>query len=500
MKFLGLRLDEHDSNITYTDGTTVKYFKPERHHQVKHYGYNDLFGWIESSDVLDFKLTEIDGIALIMDVFRHPWLKKEDPKALFESIQIPFAPFKGLKCPIFRVDHHYAHSLSCWMVKDNSTTDFVLDGFGDLFRSCSIFKDNKMEDVYTLDTMYSFGKHLAQCGEFIGVLGVGDDAAGKLMALKAYGKRNQKFYDYISQFGLRDSKKIFDYKPFEKIVGSKIAAKYNFLDYLRTVHDYMEEAFPKFFLEHANPLDVITYSGGIAHNVCINTQLKKNFPKLIIPPHCNDEGLSLGAVEFLRQHFEQPKFDKKNFPFWQNDIAPQDFPSEKTIRDTAELLANGNIIGWYQGHGEIGPRALGNRSILMSPEIKDGKSIINDKVKHREDYRPFAASIKKNRTEEFFNWKGTSEYMKYSVKFKDKIFAPISHIDGTSRIQTVAPDQRYFYMLLTEFEKLTGLPMLLNTSLNDNGKPIAGKPSDALDLLKHSELDSLVIGNNIIKK
>ena len=500
MKFLGIRLDEHDSNITYTDGVNVKYFKPERNNQIKHFGYNNLSAWLEAEKILDFKLSEIDAIALVIDVFRHPWCKREDPEALYESITIPVEPFKDLKCPVYRVDHHYAHSLSCWPLKDNSATDFVLDGFGDLYRSCSVFSRNKMMDVYTLETMFSFGKFLANFGQHIGVLGIGDDAAGKLMALKQFGNVNHKFYNHLQQYELKDSKNIFDWHAFEKIVGSKLAAQYQYLDFLRTVHDYMEEAFPKFFLKHAHPTNVITYSGGIAQNVCINSKLKKHFPKIIIPPHCNDEGLTLGCVEFLRQLYEQPKFDNKNFPYWQSDEAPIKGPSEKTIRDTAQDLAKGKIVGWYQGHGEIGPRALGNRSILMSPEVKNGKSILNDRVKHREDYRPFAASIKIERTKEFFDWEGESPFMLYSVKFKDKIFNPISHIDGTSRIQTVTSDQWYYNELLNEFEKITGLPMLLNTSLNDNGKPIAGKPADALALLKNSDIDSMVIGDKAYNK
>ena len=133
----------------------------------------------------------------------------------------------------------------------------------------------------------------------------------------------------------------------------------------------------------------------------------------------------------------------------------------------------------------------------MSPEVKDGKSILNDKVKHREDYRPFAASILYEDVQDFFDWQGESNFMKYTVKFKDKIFAPISHIDNTSRIQTVSNDVEIFYDLINEFKKLTGLPMLLNTSLNDNGKPIAGKPSDALSLLKNSQMDSLVVGDEV---
>ena len=136
----------------------------------------------------------------------------------------------------------------------------------------------------------------------------------------------------------------------------------------------------------------------------------------------------------------------------------------------------------------------------MSPEVLNGKHILNEKVKHREDFRPFAASVKLNKTKDYFDWEGESEFMKFSVEFKDKIFKPISHVDGTSRIQTVKPNHKYFYRLLDEFEKLTGLPMLLNTSLNDNGNPIAGEPSHALNLFKNSELVIVVVGNSVIKK
>jgi len=136
----------------------------------------------------------------------------------------------------------------------------------------------------------------------------------------------------------------------------------------------------------------------------------------------------------------------------------------------------------------------------MSPEIKKGKHILNEKIKHREGYRPFAASIKKEETQNYFDWSHDSEFMKYSVKFKDKVFKPISHIDDTSRIQTVDNKHTFFYKLLDKFQGKTGIPMLLNTSLNDNGKPIAGCPKDAMNLFKNTDLDILVIGNEIIKK
>ena len=498
MKFLGLRLDEHDSNITYTDGQNIKYFKPERFNQIKHFGYNNLHDWVFSSFYLNFKLEDLDAVAIVMDTHLHPFIKRDKSK-LYQTVDINLKPFTNLKCPVFIIDHHLAHSLSSWMLTNNNTTDFVLDGFGDYFRSASVFKKEKIIKNFTTDELISFGSWLGEMGVGLKIEGHPEDRAGKLMALKSFGQIEKDVYKLIDNIDYENSRKIFTLDYFLNKYKNHGVLSLNLINILRTVHEYTENQLPKFFEKYAETNETITYSGGVAHNVCVNTELKKKFPNIIIPPHCADEGLSLGCVEFLRKHFEQPEFNKDNFPFWQSDVAPVNKPNQDLIKKTAENLAQGKIVGWYQGHGEIGPRALGNRSILMSPEVKDGKDILNKKVKHREVFRPFAASILEEETKNYFDWEGKSEFMKFSVKFKDKIFEPIAHIDNTSRIQTVDPNKTIFYSLIEEFKKLTGIPMLLNTSLNDNGKPIAGKPEDSINLLKNSELDELVIGDIIYK-
>ena len=500
MKFLGVRVGEHDSNITYTDGVNVKYFKPERANQIKHFAYNDIFSWLESSFYLKYNLKDIDAIAFVLDSYQFPWLSDCKTDDLYQLINIPYPIFTELKCPIYKIDHHYAHSLSSWMLTSNSDVDFVIDGYGDFEKSCSVFKNNKLLKHYTLNDIYSLGKFLSyESKQLLNVQGLDMDIAGKVMALQSFGHVNKEFYNYIKQFNFEESKNIYDFKVFCKTVGSDIVVGHKVLDFVTTVHKRMEEIIPDFFTKYIDK-HTFTYSGGVAQNICINTNIKKLSNNIVIPPHCADEGLSLGCVEFLRRQYEQPVFDKSNFPFWQTDIKPDTTPSDTLIKQTAKELAKGKIVGWYQGHGEIGPRALGNRSILMSPKIKDGKSILNKKVKHREDYRPFAASIKLDKTKDYFDWEGESEFMLYSVKFRDKIFDSIAHVDETSRIQTVKPNHEYFYRLLDEFEKLTGLPMLLNTSLNNNGRPIAGKPEDVFALLKHSDLDFLVVGDCVYGK
>ena len=146
-------------------------------------------------------------------------------------------------------------------------------------------------------------------------------------------------------------------------------------DFIATAHEHTEQVYLKHFQEFIKPDDIVGYSGGIAQNTIINKVLRDNIPNLVIPPHANDQGLSLGCVEYLRRHFSEAPFPRDGFPYWQTDQAPSQRPSQEVIRDTAERLARGEVVGWYQGHGEVGPRALGNRSILMRPDLEDGKDL-----------------------------------------------------------------------------------------------------------------------------
>ena len=161
------------------------------------------------------------------------------------------------------------------------------------------------------------------------------------------------------------------------------------------------------------------------------------------------------------------------------------------------MLSQNKIVGWYQGHGEYGPRALGNRSILMNPCMENGKDFINQKVKNREWWRPFGASIKEERSSDYFDIK-YSPYMLFSSKVLKKVIPAVTHVDNTCRHQTVNINQNYyFYKLLDAFENKTKIPILLNTSLNEGGKPICSTIEQAKKVLKKTKLDYLCVGDNI---
>ncbi len=180
-----------------------------------------------------------------------------------------------------------------------------------------------------------------------------------------------------------------------------------------------------------------------------------------------------------------------------------DLGEAELMRRTATIIAEGRILGWYQGRAEWGPRALGNRSIVADPRRPEMKEILNQRIKHREIFRPFAPSILAERTGEWFDKAHPSPFMTlaYSVRpeKRDKIPAP-THVDGTGRLQTVTPEANpRYHALISEFERQTGVPVVLNTSFNDN-EPIVCRPQEALDCFLRTRMDALVLGNYLITR
>src|ERR1019366_2619870 len=176
---------------------------------------------------------------------------------------------------------------------------------------------------------------------------------------------------------------------------------------------------------------------------------------------------------------------------------------EELLRLTAKHISGGKIVGWYQGRQEWGPRALGNRSILVDPRRAEMKDTLNRRIKHREIFRPFAPSILEEATGEYFERSHPSPFMNlaYTVRPEKRASIPApTHVDGTGRLQTVSrQDNPRYWSLIKEFEKLTGVPVLLNTSFNDN-EPIVLTPKEAIDCFLRTRMDVLALGNFLIEK
>lgn len=481
MKFLGIALAEHDNNITFTDGKKVKYLSTEREYNIKHHSWKNQKSWLTILKKWDIDLDDIDAIAVTMDDV--PFEEHQTHMAISNWIV-------DTKCPIFVVDHHYAHALSLWPLGSVPDVNYVFDGFGNSWRSHTCFHGKEIKNFFSMIDHGSFGQIMGDIGHDLNLNGHGEDHAGKVMGLSSYGFCDPKHVEKLKDIPLKEIRKIWDPKLWER--------KWNNFDinWLRTCHDVTAQKFADYILSCDS--DTIGYSGGIAQNCVINKKLVLSDKNVLIPPHANDSGLSLGLVEFLRRHFHEEEFDSTGFPYWQDDEEPDSQPSEDTINRTAESLARGFCVGWYQGRGEIGPRALGNRSILYSARQPDGKNFLNEHIKHREMFRPYGASVLREDVNKYFDCDRSIPYMNVAVDVKDSGLKSITHIDNTSRIQTL-DDDRPFSKLLRRYKELTGDSVILNTSLNIGGSPIASKMWHARELFdKTLNLHCMVIGDDIL--
>lgn len=497
MIFLGIKIGDHDYNFTLTDGVKVYYHKTERSLQIKHHGSHEKFLWIPIIKKWGYEVKDIDAICIVSD--DELYRETLDPSIMFHEIGNTWLPHPEIKCKIFRLDHHLAHSLSVWPIQetDKINMSYVYDGDGDFERTYSIFNNLELLKSESVKSIKSFGQVLEETSKYFDTKGHWLDLPGKMMGLKSFGKVSKEYLDFLVVSGFQSFTRASSVTLWETI--NQLNIHESKLDYLATIHAFAEKTFPEYFLNFSNQQSIISFSGGVAQNSVLNTSIQNVFPKCIIPPHSGDEGLSLGCVEFLRIFYAQEKFSSDGFPFWQDDEYTEE-PSINTIKKVSELLCNGKIVGWHQGRGEIGPRALGNRSILMDPRIKNGKNIINERIKHREWYRPFGASVLESDRKNYFDMDYSSPYMLHVSNIKVTDFPSVTHVDGTTRVQTVDEFNGHYYSLVSEFKNMTGCPLVLNTSLNDNGKPICSSKKDSIEFFKKSNLDAICIGNEVFVK
>jgi carbamoyltransferase len=268
-------------------------------------------------------------------------------------------------------------------------------------------------------------------------------------------------------------------------------------------------------------------AGGVALNSVANYRLlqETDFENIYIQPAAGDAGGAVGAAFYLYNTvLNQPRSFVMEHAYWGEDYSEvkiHEFLTEnqltfKYFEDEEQLLGevvndltNQKVIGWFNGRFEWGPRALGARSILASPCSVETKEIVNVKIKFREPFRPFAPSVLAERAEEYFIFPGVNQYhpprfmlMVSPVRPEKQAEVPaITHVDGSGRLQTVRQDTNpRYHRLISQFAKVTGTPLILNTSFNLRGEPIVTSPADAYSTFSRSGLDSLVLGNFLIRK
>lgn len=356
---------------------------------------------------------------------------------------------------------------------------------------------------------------------------------GKLMGLASYGKVRDGWIPYFMQFYKNDPEG-HNYFNWIKILQDRINVDYTrmglplleFDEHNRfkgqiayDIAATSQKVFEDCFLEIAEPYfneypDLpICMTGGCALNIILNTLIATKYNKeVFVGPNPNDCGIAAGMLLDEIKPAHQVDLTYSGLPLLGMDMLMQhlDPPSTRIrasnldIKELASKIYEGNIVGVARGRAEHGPRALGNRSILCNPSISDMKDKLNSKVKNREWYRPFAPVVRLEDVSKYFNWDRESRWMSFCPEVREEWreqLTAITHIDGTARVQTVTREQNQFlYDLLTEFEKLSGFGVLLNTSFNVNGKPLVTTVSDAFKVFYDTEMDGVVVEDLFVTK
>jgi carbamoyltransferase len=264
----------------------------------------------------------------------------------------------------------------------------------------------------------------------------------------------------------------------------------------------------------------LVMAGGVALNSAFNGKVlpQTAFEDIYIQPAAGDAGTSLGACYYIyHQVLGQPRvFVQDNAytgPRYTNgavadalrryDLSYRELDDQALTTEAARIVARGDVLGWFQGRMEWGPRALGNRSIIADPRRDDMKDILNARIKHREPFRPFAPSILEEAVGDYFDQSYPDPFMikVYNVlPEKHGEIPAVTHVDGTGRLQTVNRDVNPLYwQLIKAFEAETGTPVVLNTSFNEN-EPIVCTPDEAIDCFQRTKMDALVVGNYLVEK
>jgi carbamoyltransferase len=261
-------------------------------------------------------------------------------------------------------------------------------------------------------------------------------------------------------------------------------------------------------------------AGGVALNAVANARIlpETPFAELYVQPAAGDSGTALGAAYhvwnqvlgrprgFVMEHaFTGPEFSDEEIRAALDDagVESERLDDDALFRAVAERIADGDVVGWFQGRMEFGPRALGHRSIVADPRSESMKDVLNARIKHREPFRPFAPSILAERAGEWYEQSYPSPFMmlvyKTAADKRERVPA-VNHVDDTGRVQFVdAQIEPRYHRLISEFEKRTGVPILLNTSFNEN-EPIVMSPRDALETFANTKMDLLALGNWIVRR
>ena len=469
---------------------------------------------------------------------------------------------KRLTAKFHRVEHHQAHLASSFYCSPFERAALLsADGLGDFASTMwGTGSGHRMHIDGAVAFPHSLGLYYSGVTQYLGFLKFGDEY--KVMGLAAYGEpERMDVFREIAQFdagsngnGFRLGLDFFTHHRTGPVMSWAEADKTPTLGKLfsnemakrlgpvrvpeepleprhrnlaAALQARLEEVYLGMLrkLAERTGLKTVCLAGGVAFNCVANGKIfdATPFEQVYVHPAAGDAGLAVGAAFYVwHQKLGKPRSFVMEHAYWgpgysrekvrsamdasgivQRGYSVTELPEDELVRRTAAIIADGKIMGWFQGRSEWGPRALGNRSIVADPRRPEMKEILNRRIKHREIFRPFAPSILAESVADYFEESHPSPFMTlaYSVRAekRGKIPAP-THVDGTGRLQTVTREANpRYHGLISAFRDLTGVPVVLNTSFNDN-EPIVCRPEEALDCFLRTQMDALVLGDFVISR
>jgi len=465
-----------------------------------------------------------------------------------------------LKARFHNVEHHRAHMASAFYVSPFKEAAILsVDGMGDFVSTMwGIGREHHLEVLGEVNFPHSLGVFYTAVCQWLGFPKYGDE--GKVMGLAPFGRpdylddmrnlvrlqRDGTFELDCDAFTLGEGGANMTWNDGAPTLGTLFSPKFvnifgppraagqgawsnmqdpetrRYLNVAASLQVMLEEAELGLanMLQRTTSQTALCIAGGVGLNSTFNgkVRLQTEFHDVYVQPAASDAGTSLGAAYYIHHQLlaaprkytmstaaTGPEFDDRDIAetLERYGLGSRLLDEEALCRATARMLAEGGVIGWFQGRMEWGPRALGNRSILADPRRADMKDILNARVKHRESFRPFAPSILAEATHEYFDQDYPDPFMTrvYNIlPDKQDVIPAVTHVDGTGRLQTVhQASAPLYWQVIKEFENLTGVPVVLNTSFNDN-EPIVCTPTEAIECFLRTRMDALMIGNRMVCK
>ena len=429
------------------------------------------------------------------------------------------------------VDHHLAHALSAYAYSgfDDSAV-VVMDGRG-AWEATTIWRghNGRLDHVLTINYPDSVGLFYSEFTAFLGFVRNSDE--WKVMGLAPYGRPGIDLSQFINLGSTPPrvhSRQLVTGSPFENLIpllGQPRVPESDISEHHKNIAFAAQDA-----CEHAMMAVVrlalqktgsrnLCLAGGVALNSKANGKIAASglVEKLFVQPAASDDGVALGAAlapcldsngklpdKPMRHGYWGPSFDDAAIESALNTYKIKHTRLSDPAATAAQLLSAGKILGWFQGRMEFGPRALGARSILADPRDPEMNGKVNNAVKFREWWRPFAPSFKKEAAPDYLESAYDSPFMILTAQVrpeKRNMIPSVTHVDGSARPQTVEREiNPLYYRLIDEFGKITGVPVIMNTSFNLRGEAIVHTPTDAIRTFFSSGMDALVIGSFLVEK